>query len=112
MSLAAEERRDLRDLLVIVIPEDAPIWTRDEGSLNELTLAETERFLGECTKCTKAMQQLFLDLAGGLTRGWLRRVLRRASKAVAKEDACWRGNAACYVATKSRFRSPIHATMV
>lgn len=112
MSLTTEERRDLRDLLLIVLPEDAEVWTNEEGSLNEQTLELTETFLNECTKCTKAMQQLFLDLAGGLTRGWLRRVLRHASKAVAREDAYWRGNAPCYVGTKARYRSPIRTSLV
>lgn len=112
MSLSTEERRDLRDLLNIVLPEDSNTWTSQESDLNEQTLAHTEQFLVESTRCTQRMHKLLLDLAGSFTRGWLRRVLRSLSKAAAKESAYWRGNAACYVAAKSRYRSTIVGSLI
>lgn len=112
MSLTTEEKRDLRDLLVVVLPDDTSVRVSSEQDLNEDSLRLTEQFLQACTKCTKAMQELMLSIAGGLTRGWLRQALKRASKEVAKDDGMWRGNAACYVAAKSRFRSSIRSTVI
>lgn len=112
MSLTIEERRNLRALLVVVLPEDEGLWTSSEHLLSDDTLEKTERFLAQCTACTKRMQKLFLDLAGGLTRGWLRRVLREASKEVAKESSFWTGNVPCYVTAKSRWRSDIVNTLI
>lgn len=112
MSLTAEERRNLRDVLVIVLPEDANLWTSQEQDLNEQTLEHTELFLTQCTTCTKRMQKLLLDLAGGLTRGWLRRVLRKLGKEVEKESGFWTGNVPCYAAAKSRYRSAIVGSLI
>ena len=67
--LSAEERRNLRDLLTKVLSEDEALWHSNEHLFSEDTLDATEKFLTQCTACTKRMQKLFLDLAGGLTRG-------------------------------------------
>lgn len=110
--LSAEERRNLRDLLTKVLSEDEALWHSNEHLFSEDTLDATEKFLTQCTTCTKRMQKLFLDLAGGLTRGWLRRVLRKVAKEVEKESEFWTGNAPCYVTAKSRWRSAIHLTLI
>jgi len=112
MSLTADEKRDLRDLLIAVLPTSQDEWTRHEDNFNLDTLAQTEQFLNEATTCTQRMQKLLRDLAGGLARGWLRRVLRRMSKEMAKEKDYWTSNVACYNHTKSRFERTIQLSYI
>ena len=89
--LSIEERRDLRNLLTVVLPDDEAVWVSNEHLFSEDTLDATEKFLTQCTTCTKRMQKLVLDLAGGFTRGWLRRVLKKIGKEVEKESGFWTG---------------------
>lgn len=105
MSLSAEEQRHLRAVLTLFFPEERGAIA--EGEPNEQTLELTERFLIEVDKCTRVMQKFVTDLAGGMTRGFLRKVLRSLGQDAIRPDGYLRGNLPCSNTGRARYKQPI-----
>lgn len=110
--LTNEEKDALYQLILATIGED-PSLRQSRYDFNEETVAVVEEMLTANAKCNHSVKELLVGLLGGaslLTRGWLRRWLKTAGKALKQEAVKLRGYA-CLVTTKAQWRNAIISTV-
>jgi len=116
MSLSAQEQRDLRDLMVFIIPSQREEWVANETVLNEQTIEMLERFLAAGDDCHRKMGKFgkaLMDIAGGFAKGWLRRALGAISKEISKaQSERYSVDVACYSVSLSKWVNSIKLTYV
>ncbi|MCK6434219.1 MAG: hypothetical protein L6Q68_14490 [Aquabacterium sp.] len=110
MALSAEEQGHLRAILLLFFPESRADF--ESAELNERTLDLTERFLVEVDRCSRTLQKFLADVAGGLTRGFLRRALRKLGQDAVRRDGYLIGTIACTNQGKALYKRPILESVI
>ncbi len=104
--LSVSEKEYLYEIISAVIGEDSTI-KKCRYSFNDSTVEVVEKMIDANSKCNAAMKELLLDLmlAGSFaTKGWLKKVLKKARKKLKKEELRGYG---CLASVKSRWKTAI-----
>lgn len=110
--LSAQEQADLYMVYAAVLGDD-PEVRGAQPSFNEKTANLIEEAVVEATKCNARMKSLVIGLLGGTSifaKGWLRKGLRKFAKAL-KDEGVKLNGAGCILVTKSKWKSPIIASI-
>lgn len=109
--LTSSEKEALYRLIVAVIGEDLSIKSRKQ-LFNLRTVDVVEDMIVANENCNESMKKLVTDLLGGsavLAKGWLRTLIKRSRQRIKGIRLQGQG---CSVATKSRWRSAIIASVI
>jgi hypothetical protein len=109
--LTAQEQADLYAVYAATFGDDLGV-KQAQNRFNEDTVKLVETAVVEAANCNTSMKRLVADLFGGssiLTKGWLRKGLKKLSKKIAEPGVKFNGYA-CLAIAKSRYRSVILET--
>ena len=108
-ALTLIEKESLYDIIAAVIGHDESIRKR-KASFNLETVRIVEDMIKANKGCNSLMQELVADLlggAGGLAKGWLRKLICRTRKGLSKTTF---KTLECRVATKQSWKTAILIT--
>ncbi|MGB3620189.1 hypothetical protein FT643_18455 [Ketobacter sp. MCCC 1A13808] len=108
MSLSAEEKDDLMEVIEIIYGYDSEIQNY-KNSFNDQTVDAVEDAFAALIECNNNMKSLVVDLLGGaryLVKGWLKKILGQVRKRLENEKIKFNG-LACRNVVSGSWKSAI-----
>jgi len=109
--LTTREQDYLYQIIAAAIGDDITI-KRAKVYFNEESVIIAEQMIESNKQCNVAIKELFKGLLGGgaaLSRGWLRKVLKRSKKIISRSNI---KGYACMATSKSKWKSAILLTTI